>query len=368
MRRSPRCETDLRERSDVIEDSRPDDSSVCRIRVRPRSVSRGQILILFAGALVGLIGMLGLATDLGYAFAERRTMQNAADAGAIAGAHAISKSDPAAPSVVLGSIQQTAWANKIGSTHGTVTYCQYVDDTDKELGPCSDKVPATATGVHVTVKETHDTFFIGMIPGGPNTISTNATAIAHVQKLLAPPSDGPFLVCGINADIDSGPGNGGHMNIVVQDASGKWVLNPQANGVTFQIHGPQSSLCNAQSSRYKGIADNVSNANHTVPGWLTYTTGDTAGQVAANVLGINGCKANQTVDHCIAFLPIAVGNPPETNNSKQLWTVVIAPFYIIQTGANSHDGTLIGDYVVDGSGQPNWNPNDPQPVVIRLTK
>ena len=58
---------------------------------RYRHASRGQILILIAGALVAIVGMLGLATDLGYNFAQRRTMQNAADAGALAGAHTLSK-------------------------------------------------------------------------------------------------------------------------------------------------------------------------------------------------------------------------------------------------------------------------------------
>jgi Flp pilus assembly protein TadG len=373
MRWTQRAQAKQREQTSSMAGSRNKDSSWrdSLIRVQTHHVSRGQILILFAGVVIAMIGVLGLASDLGYAFAQRRTMQNAADAGAIAGAHAISKSNPASPSRVQSDVQQTALSNNMGNVKPTVTYCQYVDNTDKELGQCTDPVPASATGVHVTVKETHGTFFIGMVPGGPRTLSTNATATAHVQKLKGLPSDGPFLVCGIGADIDSGPGNGNKMDIVLgPDASGNWALNPLANGVTFQIHGPQSSLCNAQSSRYKGIADNHANLNHPVPGWLTYTTGDTAGQVAANVLGINGCKANVAVNNCIAFLPIAVGNPPETNNSKQLWTVVIAPFYIVQIGSsgNTHDGTLIENYVVDGSGDPSWSPNYKGPIVIRLTK
>ncbi len=67
---------------------------------RPKHASRGQILILVAGALVALIGLVGLATDLGYAFAERRTMQNSADSGALAGAHTLSKSSTTAPLTV----------------------------------------------------------------------------------------------------------------------------------------------------------------------------------------------------------------------------------------------------------------------------
>ncbi len=49
----------------------------------------GQTLILIAAALVVLLGFLALAVDLGMLYAERRAMQNAADAGALAGARAM---------------------------------------------------------------------------------------------------------------------------------------------------------------------------------------------------------------------------------------------------------------------------------------
>lgn len=45
-----------------------------------RSASRGQVLIMFALFSTAMLGMVGLATDLGIAFAGRRSMQNAADA------------------------------------------------------------------------------------------------------------------------------------------------------------------------------------------------------------------------------------------------------------------------------------------------
>lgn len=46
----------------------------------------GQALILIVFAIIGLIGITGLAVDGGNAFAERRRAQNAADAAALAGA------------------------------------------------------------------------------------------------------------------------------------------------------------------------------------------------------------------------------------------------------------------------------------------
>jgi len=49
---------------------------------------RGQILALFALALIVIIGMVGLVLDGGSAFAQRRVEQNAADLAAVAGANA----------------------------------------------------------------------------------------------------------------------------------------------------------------------------------------------------------------------------------------------------------------------------------------
>jgi uncharacterized membrane protein len=50
---------------------------------------RGQTLVIFIVILVALIGMLALGLDSGYAYVMRRVAQNAADAGALAGARAL---------------------------------------------------------------------------------------------------------------------------------------------------------------------------------------------------------------------------------------------------------------------------------------
>ncbi len=55
----------------------------------PNISERGQALVLFSLFLVVLLGVVALAVDGGYAFAQRRQMQYAADAAAIAGARAL---------------------------------------------------------------------------------------------------------------------------------------------------------------------------------------------------------------------------------------------------------------------------------------
>jgi hypothetical protein len=51
---------------------------------RPR---QGQAIVLVALAVVVLSGMLGLSVDVGNSFMQRRSLQTAADAGVMAGAH-----------------------------------------------------------------------------------------------------------------------------------------------------------------------------------------------------------------------------------------------------------------------------------------
>lgn len=51
-----------------------------------RIADRGQVLIIFVFAVVGLVGMTGLAIDGGNIFADRRHAQNAADTAALAAA------------------------------------------------------------------------------------------------------------------------------------------------------------------------------------------------------------------------------------------------------------------------------------------
>jgi Flp pilus assembly protein TadG len=52
---------------------------------RSNQRQRGQIAIMMAAGFAGLLGMTGIAVDLGFAYVHRREVQNAADAAALAG-------------------------------------------------------------------------------------------------------------------------------------------------------------------------------------------------------------------------------------------------------------------------------------------
>lgn len=331
-----------------------------------RHVSRGQILVMFAVMLTSLLGAVGLAVDLGVAFSQRRTMQSAADAGAYAGTRIVAKAfDTAAPPSAQADVEAVVLKNAMNmGTVGSIV-CNYVNDAGTAIAPCTAGVPATATGVEVTVQETHPTFFIRVVPGAPDETSTSAYARANVKK-LGSPSDGPFLPCTINTKLAAG----GTMNLLIK-VNGEWKVNPAAIGKTFQIHGPQVEKCDAKASRYKGLADVTQNAGRSAPGWFKYTEGVDAGMISSDVEGPDGCKAGMEVVNCVVFLPIVINDPPEQGNDKQLWTVAFAPFYITKPKSNETNGMLLSDYIVSGKGQDGswgWEQGYDGPITIRLTK
>ena len=329
-------------------------------------VSRGQILVMFGIMLTSLLGAVGLSVDLGVAFSQRRTMQSAADAGALAGTRLLSKSTSSAPLTVQTEVEAVVLKNnmQLGSIQSII--CNYVTDDGTSLGSCTANVPAAATGVEVTVQESHPTFFIRVVPGGADNVTTSAIARTNVKK-LGSPRDGPFLPCTIGTKLAAG----GTMSLLVKDSAGQWVINPNAINQTFQIHGPQIEKCDAKASRYKGLADVAKNKDLNTPGWFYYTEGDAAGSISADVEGPDGCKAGQDIVNCVVFLPLVINDPPEQGNEKKLWTVAFAPFYITRPKSNETNGKLLTDYIVYGKSQDGswgWEQGYSGPITIRLTK
>lgn len=321
---------------------------------------------MFAVMLTALLGALGLSIDLGMAFAQRRTMQSAADAAAYAGTRLVAKQNvDSVPASVLSEVTAVVTKNNMSGNTISSINCNYVTDTGQTITPCVSVIPPTATGVEVTVTESHPTFFMQVVPGAPNAVATSATARANVKK-VGIPTDGPFLPCGINTQLASG----GTMNLAIQ-VGGTWTVNPLAVGKTFIVHGPQVERCKAKAARYKGLADTAANRNLTAPGWFYYKEGDTAGFISVDVEGPDGCKANQELINCVAFLPIVVYPPEESGNNRQLWAIGFAPFFLTAPMPNEHQGKLLRDYVVGGkgnSGSFGWSQTYDGPITIKLTK
>jgi hypothetical protein len=331
----------------------------------PRFAQPGQILVMFAVVSVAMIGMLGLATDLGFSFVARRTMQNAADAGALAGARIVAKAASSGPMSAIGDVTTIVNSNAFAGAVPTIESCQYVNDVDAELGSCSGSVPKSATGVKVTVREVHPTFFLRVLPGAPTEVTVRATAIAKVYKAHVS-GDGPFIVCGIKTELASG----GTQNILRQGSSGKYEVDPSAYGQEFQIHAPGIADCKAQGNSFKGLNDQDANSNKSLPPdgsgvWFGYDTGVKAGPTRSEVKALGGCAKGQPANNCIVYLPVAVdatGGP-----KKSVKVVIFAAFYITEPKVNEHNGRLVPDLIVYEAGSLGWTPDYAGPITVRLS-
>ena len=324
---------------------------------------------------VSMIGMIGLAMDLGYTFAQKRTVQNAADAAAAAGTYVVTQWSTTNNAITAQTdVAKIVKANNMGNA--TQTYsCFYVDDTNTKLDSCSKTVPATATGVTVSVSETHKTFFMRIFPGAPKTVTTKAFATAHAELVSPDGSDGPFIVCGSSAKLASG---GSSMAILLPNGDGTYKLNPSAIGQTFEVHGKIDD-CNAKANDYKGVAAD-SNYGNTIPGWFTGTNGERTGPVRERVKGVQGCDSTDAYPvNCIMYLPLAYddgSHPPQSHgNAISFYTVAYGAFKVSQCSEPcKHQATLIGKYVVDTpTGTPEWQPatwkrGDNGIIAIRLTQ
>ena len=340
-----------------------------RADARPTGPARGQIIVMFAIFLVGLMGLLGLATDLGMAFAQRRTMQNSADAGALAGTRAVARWTATAPTSAQADVTIFVGANKMDTTP-TIDECVYVSYNNTSQGGCGLTVPAGAKGVRVRVREVHDTFFIRAVPGMPNTVTVTATATAYVQRFNDFPNQAPFIVCGSHSwavkDTNSNnfTGQGRDIPILTSSGTGAVSVNPAAVGVTFRIHDnkisqgsgiPKDAGCKTTSGRFNGLADQNLNGGKEANAWHHYTEGTHAGPTREKVNGIQGCEIGQEVD-CVMLLPIAVDNPSEDQapEAKEVWVVGYAAFFVTYNDSNSHNGRLLGNYLVSGPSDQNW--------------
>lgn len=121
---------------------------------------RGQVLVTVALTLLGLVAVVALAVDVGHFYAERRHMQNAADAGALAGAREICFGDP-------------SLAESVAMEYATVRN-RAEDATVTVTGEMS---------VTVVTSETAETYFGGVI--GIDSVDVSAIASATCGRAVS---------------------------------------------------------------------------------------------------------------------------------------------------------------------------------------
>ncbi len=185
-----------------------------RYSSRSRENERGQAIVIIAFAMVGLLAFVALAIDGGNTLTERRRAQNAADAGALAGArtiivqlaNGIEFEEP-----VLRAINAAAEANGVDDSDGNPPNGNHINTnvhayyTNRDGTPLAGNpevgafgaIPSGAQGIRV-VADRHFRAFIAGLIGRPN-LDANAEAIAVI---IPPTGCGDFAIYAGCSDCD----------------------------------------------------------------------------------------------------------------------------------------------------------------------
>lgn len=128
----------------------------------------GQAIVVVAILMTGLVAVVGLATDGGLVFSQRRDLQNVADAAALAGAMQIDEAVYRASGEVM--------LDEAAARQAAVQYLE-------AEGGLSYSVVVGPTRVQVTVSRQASTGFLRVV--GINGVEISATASAQPRHGVA---------------------------------------------------------------------------------------------------------------------------------------------------------------------------------------
>ena len=129
-----------------------------------RGFRPGQAMPILAAAMAVIIGLCGLAVDVGLLYTARRSMQTAADAAAVAGATALRNAQ-----TVSGAARAAATLN--GFTDGSSDVSVAVNNP-----PSSGTYSGNASYVEVVVAQPQPTYFLRAL--GYNSVSVSSRAVS----------------------------------------------------------------------------------------------------------------------------------------------------------------------------------------------
>ncbi len=330
--------------------------------VRSRiSDDRGAMTVLLAVSLVALLGLTGLVVDGGRAYADRRAVQNAADAAALAGAGALNEilfNSTGQEEKVYDAVMASVAANHVNGTPD----CRLTDEAGSDLGPCPSTntgagLPAAVAGVSVRTRDSQSGSFIKVL--GISGFSVSAPATAQIQALRS--GSAPFMICGLDA------AHGGFDPPLLLASGSTWTINPAAVNQVYGIHGPQVPSCGAGSNSFKGLVNDSTPSS--VPAWWAGDTGVHAGPVRNQLARPDACTTTDGFDNwtgCTIIAPLCVDGRGN-GSGADLYCVRFGAFRIYQSHQNAHEAVFLGAAVVK-SGQGGHKPVSNEARVIKLTQ
>ena len=168
------------------------------MRTSLRERQRGQALALFAISLTAIVLASAVVVDGGYAFAQRRQAQNAADFAAMAGARIIGASITGRPAGVgnVANVRE-AITSTLAANDSEIVSARYVDHTGVDLGDVTTEtsIPDDAFGVVVEARTNWQPFLLGAIGITDWIAGATATAMTTGES-----TGGGILPVGIEDD------------------------------------------------------------------------------------------------------------------------------------------------------------------------
>jgi hypothetical protein len=151
-----------------------------------RSTQHGQAIALFALALGALVLGCAVVLDGGYAFAQRRATQNAADFAAMAGTRIIGQKLTGRPpgTGTAGNVEN-AIRSVLAANEAVLVSAQYVDEDGNALGDVvgAASIPSGAFGVVVNARTDWQPFLLGLIGVDDWAAGASATAVTSGESL-----------------------------------------------------------------------------------------------------------------------------------------------------------------------------------------
>jgi Putative Flp pilus-assembly TadE/G-like len=233
----------------------------------------GQMMLLVTVALIVLLGLAGLATDFGLLWTEKRQIQTAADAAAVAGALA----------VVSGGNVTTA-AKTDSSVNGFTDGSNSVTVTVNNP-PASGSYAGDSSAVEAIVTKPERTYFLRVL--GYNSVAITGRAVAHTGAhdciYVMDPSANNALVVSGSASLSSGCGiivNSSSSQAMV--SSGSACISASAIGVNGNYSSGSCAPVPTPKTGVPAALDPLAYLTEPTPGTCTPSTASGHGYTATN--------------------------------------------------------------------------------------
>ena len=230
--------------------------------VTTRREPAGQVLVMVSLAIVVLLAMAGVAVDVGRVMAERRHLQTAVDAAALAACQSLTDgavADEAAAKLRAQSVAATNMAGSPSGTVGTIADPPVYDDTDGsgflEADELVSGVVVAGTSARVAISADVDTTLARVV--GVPSLGVGAQAQCTLEydsalPIVARRYDGPPGPGGSFVDVLATSATSTLGQVDATNPRGYDVRTPAseaAPGPVFEIYGTGSKAHNSSSFR-----------------------------------------------------------------------------------------------------------------------